>query len=212
MSKIAKNEFVEDVLDDKDIDIDENQNIQDDFENEVVEKSKNKYSNKSKDNTVTLKQIKEVLGNKVNKDQKKSIIKDIFVNIFIAVIMIIYLVLLIMGSFNIDSEIYEQDIKVITLSILAIGIFILELSYKKDSTKIIIHGIEVLVFGASNLCLIYVMKLYFDNLTNIIKYIGTGVIGYYVLKTIICTIRNVRKYKKDNNDIREIVGKKVKEI
>ncbi len=184
-----------------------------------VEKSDNGNKIKSENNideskydTVSLKEIRDALETKVNDSQKKNVIKEVIENIFIAIIMITYLILVMMGSKNIDIEIFEKDIKVLTLSMLAIGIFIIEISYKKDSTKLIMHGIEVLVFGAANLCLIYVLKLYFDNFINVLTYIGIAVSGYYILKSIILAIADVKNYKKDNNDISEIVKKEVKEI
>lgn len=179
-----------------------------DEEELVSETIKEKGEDENKYNTVSLKEIKDVLGVKVNESQKKSMVKEILTNIFIAIIMVTYLIIVIMGSSNIDIEIFEKDIKVMTLSILAIGIFILEMSYKKDNIKVAMYGIEVLIFGASNLCLIYVIKLYLNNLINIITYIGIGVAVYYILKSVFIAIGNTRKYKKDNNDIKEIVKKK----
>lgn len=179
-----------------------------DEEELVSETIKEKGEDENKYNTVSLKEIKDVLGVKVNESQKKSMVKEILTNIFIAIIMVTYLIIVIMGSSNIDIEIFEKDIKVMTLSILAIGIFILEMSYKKDNIKVAMYGIEVLIFGASNLCLIYVIKLYLNNLINIITYMGIGVAVYYILKSVFIAIGNTRKYKKDNNDIKEIVKKK----
>ena len=167
-----------------------------------------KIEDESNSNTVSLDEIKDALVVKVNVNQKKSMVKESLINIFTAIIMITYLIIIIMGSSNIDGDIFEKDIKVMTLSILAIGIFILEMSYKKDNIKIALYGIEVIIFGAANLCLIYVTKLYFDNLVNIVTYIGIGVAVYYIIKSIAIVIVNVNKYKKDNNDIKEIVKKR----
>ena len=190
---------------------------------ELVEKNNEKDKDESlqdekkdneggKYNAISLKEIREKLGTKVSKEQKKGVVKEVLTNIVYAVLMIAYLFLVMKGSFNIGSDYFEKDIKIITLSILAIGITILEVSYKKDNTKIAMHGVEVIVFAASNLCLIYVIKLYFDRLTNIITYLEIAVALYYVVKSLIISIRSVNKYKKNNNDIREIVKKKVKEI
>ena len=167
-----------------------------------------KIEDESNSNTVSLDEIKDALVVKVNVNQKKSMVKESLINIFTAIIMITYLIIIIMGSSNIDGDIFEKDIKVMTLSIWAIGIFILEMSYKKDNIKIALYGIEVIIFGAANLCLIYVTKLYFDNLVNIVTYIGIGVAVYYIIKSIAIVIVNVNKYKKDNNDIKEIVKKR----
>lgn len=157
--------------------------------------------------TISLKEIREAIENKVDSRQKKSIVKEVLLNIGIAIIMIIYLLIIIMGSKNIDVETLEKDMKIMTFSILAIGIFILELSYKKDNSKIAINGIEVIIYSGINLCLVFVEKLYFNNLINIITNISIVISGYYIIKSLILSIVNIRKYKKDNSDIKEIIKK-----
>lgn len=157
--------------------------------------------------TVSLKEIKEAIQNKINEQQKCSLIKNVLINISIAFIMIMYLILIIMGTKNIEMLILEKDIKIITICILAIGIYIMELAYKKDDSNLAINSLEVLCFSGANLCLVYVQKLYFDNLIQIITYIGIVISSYYIIKSIALAIINVRKYKKDNNDIKEIVKK-----
>lgn len=154
---------------------------------------------------VSLKEIKKVIENKVNKEQKYNIAKKVFINIGIAIIMIIYLILILMGGKNIEQLILEKDVKIICLCILGIGIFILEKSYQKDNSECALNGVEVIFFGATNLCLVYIVKLYFYKLFNAILYIGSVVIVYYVLKSIIMSIVYTRKYKKENSDIKDIV-------
>ena len=107
--------------------------------------------------------------------------------------MIIYLVLLIMGNKNIESSIFENNLKIITLCIAIIGILILENAYKKDSLSIALSSMEILTLGCSSLCLIYVQKMYFMNFNNIVKLILYGILGYYILKIIIFSIKRVKK-------------------
>ena len=183
---------------------------------EAEKKNKEQEEEKNQDqeekyNTISLKEIREALKTKVSKTQKKSIVKEVLINIGIAILMVIYLVIVLKGSINIGSENFEKDLKIMTLCILAIGIIILEVSYKKDSTKIALHGVEVLVFAGANLFLIFVNKLHFDRLPKDIMYIGVGIGCYYVIKSIVLAVKSVRKYKKDNSDIKEIVSKKNKE-
>ena len=156
-----------------------------------------------------MKEIREAIENKVDKKQKKSVIKKVLINFGIGIAMIIFLILVIMGNKNISADVLEKDMKIMTLFILGIGIFTLELAYQKDKTEIVINAIEILIFGAANLCLIYIFKLYIGQLMYATIGIGATVIGYYVLKSIIMSIVSVRKFKKDNSDIKEIVEKKV---
>ena len=162
----------------------------------------------SKYDTISLKEIREALENKVDSKQKKSVIKDILINFGLAIVMVLHLILIMFGCKNISPETLDMDIKIITLFILLLGIVMLEISYKKDNFKIAMHGIEVLVFGAANLCLIYIAKLYYNNLIRFLGYIGLTVAVYYIVKSTIISVRSIRKFKKDNNDIKDIVQKK----
>ena len=63
-----------------------------------------------------------------------------------------------------------------------------------------------------NLCLVYVIKLNFERILKIVIYISIGVAAYYIIKTLYVLIKNIRKYKKANNDIKEIIKKWGKKI
>ena len=165
----------------------------------------------SKFDTVSLKEIREALENKVDKNQRKSVLKDVFINISIALLMVLYLSVIMIIYKKLDVTVLEKISKIATLTILFIGLAILEISYKKDNTKVAMNAIEVITFGASNLCLIYTIKLYIDNLRSIIGYIIIGVVAYYIVKSTLLSIFSIRKFKDENNDIKDIVAKKKKE-
>ena len=172
---------------------------------EVTEVEEKNLNDESKYDTISLKEIREAIENKVDTKQKRSILKEVFINMGMAVLMILYLVIVWMGNKNILGDVLVQDLKVMTLIILGIGIVILEVSYKRDNSKIALNSAETITFGGANLCLIYVVKLYRDNLIKVISYIGIVVIGYYIAKSIFMSINNIRKFKKNNNDIKEII-------
>ena len=160
-----------------------------------------------KDDTVSLKEIREALENKVSNIQKRNILKENIINILIAIVIVLYLIIVFMGSKNMSIELLETDLKVFSISFAIIGLIILELAYKKDNSKIAITGAEILIFGAINLCMMYVVKLYPTNLLNTVTYISIGVGCYYLIKVLIQSLKNVKKYKEDNNDIKEIIKK-----
>lgn len=181
---------------------------------EVIKEDKTEVENENeqehalaKESVINLKDVKEALKNKVDNTQKKSLIKELLINFASMFLMVFHLFVLYMGSKNIELNILINDMKIITLCILALGIGTLEFSYKKDEFRIALRGLEVLVFGASNLCLVYVAKLYFTEVPNFLKYIGIVIIAYYIVKIILTAIFSIRKYKKDNNDIKDIVKK-----
>lgn len=185
---------------------DESKDINEVDEKEIYENEEEQRETKY--DTVTLEQIKEAIGSKVDNKQKKNIVKDILVNLGIAIVMVAGLIIVMLSGNNLKAETLEKSIKITTLAILAVGIIVLEASYKKDSSKMALNGVEILVYGGSFVCLIYTVKLYFQNLTNVISILTTGIAGYYVLKSMIVTILNTKKFKRENNDIKEIIKKK----
>ena len=202
------NDVKENVDSSKNEEVKEIQKYENEEKNDIEEIVKTDENEKF--NTISLKEVREAIENKINNKQKKTIIKEALINLGIAILMIVFLIVIMLGRNNIMVETLDKDMKIITLFILAIGIFLLEVSYKKDSFKIAMNGIEVLAYGAANLCLIYVAKLYSSNLIKCITYIGVAVGGYYIIKTMLITIRNIKKYKNDNNDIKDIIQKKKK--
>ena len=176
--------------------LDEEKIVKEDIvEENIAEETpaKEEKENESKYDTISLKEIREALGNRVEKSQRSIVIKEVLINIGIAVIMIIHLGLLVAGSKNIEISVFEKDMKIITLFIALIGIIVLEVSYKKDKIKLALNAVEILVFGAANLCLIYVGKLYMGEFLNFSLYVGAALIGYYIIKIISVSIVNVRK-------------------
>lgn len=174
--------------------------------NKTIKYEKNADKNTEK-MAVSLKEIKEVIKQKVYDNQKKIIMKEVFVNLIIAVIMIIFLEMVLLGTKNIYMSTFEIYLKVIVIVLLAIGIFILEMAYKKDNIKIALNAVEVIIFSGVNLCLIYSIKLNNNNIMCIIVDIAIVIVIYYVVKAIIMSVINVKKFKKENNDIKEIIKK-----
>ena len=164
---------------------------------------------KNEKTEVSLKEIKEALETKVDKTQKKSVIKDVFINIILAVIMMTYLgVIIMISNNNTPVEVIIKFTKIATLGILFFGIVFLELSYQTDKAKLALNAMEVIVFGGSSLCLIYTVRLFYNNLGKVIGLITIGIIIYYLLKSIVTAITSINKFKKDNNDIKDIIDKK----
>lgn len=204
-------------------DIDEKETLKNQKSNNGTTKKENVKDEKTETNnlpapeskfdTVSLKEIREALQNKVNDNQKQKVVKKVLINIGFAITMIVYLIIVALATKNIELSVLEKDLKIITLGILVSGLGVLERAYKKDNTQMAINAVEILVFGAINLCMIYAIKINFIKLgdfkdtINNITYIGSAVAVYYIIKSIIIAIKNVKKYKKENNDIKEIIKK-----
>ncbi len=185
-------------------DIEENEENVEEVENIVIQ---SKDGDRSKFDTVSIEEIREKLETRVNANQKRNTIKEALMNIGIAIVMVMYLIIVVMGSKNIGLITLEKDLKILTLSILFIGIIIFEMSYKKDNVKLSINGLEVVIFGMTNLVLMYNIKVSLNSLMSIASYISIGIGGYYLIKVIVLSKININRYRKDNSDIKEIIKK-----
>ena len=81
---------------------------------------------------VTLK--KEITAKKViPKEEQDKMNVEVFKNIAIAIVMVVFLNFIILGFINIENSVFLVDLKVFAVSILAIAIGVFEYAYKKDS-------------------------------------------------------------------------------
>jgi len=139
------------------------------------------------------------------KEKKKAIYKRTFENILVAVIVILYFLMMILGYINIPEEAYIKDLKVFSLATIAITIVLFEIAYSKDSGKIAIHGIETLLLSILTLVSMYI---YILHRTKFLFVIMGGVVLatlYYLVRSIVVTIKEKRKWKDNISDVKDIV-------
>ena len=139
------------------------------------------------------------------KEKKKGIYKRTFENILVAVIVILYFLMMILGYINIPEEAYIKDLKVFSLATIAITIVLFEIAYNKDSGKIAIHGIETLLLSILTLVSMYI---YILHRTKFLFVIMGGVVLatlYYLVRSIAVTIKEKRKWKDNISDVKDIV-------
>lgn len=133
--------------------------------------------------------------------------KELFINISIAIAIMIYFIFINLGYTNIATNILEIDLKVFALLFLGIAIFIFEIAYKKDNGILSIYGIETLILASYTLSIMHVVTIcnfYFKYYILASSYIFAI---YYVLKDIIIYTRERKKYLNSLSDIAEIVKK-----
>ena len=102
---------------------------------------------------------------------------------------------------------YIFSMKLVCIVLAIICVIYFELSYRKDSGYLFLHGAEFLVLAMITLFNIYAYSLFYASYNKILIYISIVVVVYYVIKTIV-TLRNMKKqYYESLNDIKEIVKK-----
>lgn len=184
--------------------INEQLNNVDKFE-EVKEVPAKKKKDKKKTDE---KQIEEQIetAKKMPKDEKKKIYKKVFANIILGIVVTLYFIGIGIGFLNIDGPTFITDLKVFSLSILAIAIILFEFAYGKDDDKTALYGVEMLFVAIMSLVLLYTCILHKDKfiaVANIVACIG---VLYYLVKSISIYIREKLKWKKTISDVKEIVA------
>ena len=142
------------------------------------------------------------------KENNKIIRKKIFENLIIAVAMMLYFILINFSYLRMEEDLLLQGIKIASLTILFFSIIIFEVAYHKDSGRIAINGIEVLVLAILTLTIRLVTARFKIDFGKYIVYLAYTFTIYYILKSIILYTIEKKKYLDSLSDIHEIVTNK----
>jgi ABC-type multidrug transport system fused ATPase/permease subunit len=140
------------------------------------------------------------------KENNKIIRKKIFENLIIAVAMMLYFILINFSYLRMEEDLLLQGIKIASLIILFFSIIIFEVAYHKDSGRIAINGIEVLVLAILTLTIRLVTARFKIDFGKYIVYLAYTFTIYYILKSIILYTMEKKKYLDSLSDIHEIVS------
>ncbi len=149
---------------------------------------------------------KEIKSNKnLPEEQLNQIHTRVFQNIFLAVIIILYLNFIILGFKNIENSVFLVDLKVFSMSILVIAIGVIEYAYKKDSGRHAIHGIETLVLAIATMGFIYLNMMWQEKFVPVVVITALVFAIYYVAKTIAIYKKMKKQFSLEN--IKEMIKK-----
>lgn len=141
------------------------------------------------------------------KEVKEKYLKEIYLNILKAIIIVLYFFILNLAYENISSEYLEIGIKLFTMIFLFMAIFIFERAYKKDDDNLAIQGIEILVLSAYTLTSKHITNKFnfeFKSYSLVASYIFAI---YFILKCIVVYTKGRKEEAEDLSDIKEIVKK-----
>ena len=142
---------------------------------------------------------------KLPKEEKSKLYRKIIINIIVACAMVLYLIFINLGCMHIEGEVFITDLKVFSLTLIAISIIIFESAYSKDDGGFAIFGIETLVVAIITLVSIYIYILHKENYIIYISVVSLVATVYYILKSIIIGIHGKKEYKKTISDVKEII-------
>ena len=138
-------------------------------------------------------------------ENNQKISKNVFGNIIMAVIIMIYYMIINLAYDKIAMEQVLLGLKVLSMAVLAISIIIIEIAYKKDSGKIAINGIEILVIASHTLSIAHVVEIAKFDFSTYILASSYVFATYYIFKAIIVYTNEKREYLKSLSDISEIL-------
>lgn len=137
---------------------------------------------------------------KKNKEKKKKVAKSkdkkykiILTNIMVAITIVVYFALLILGKQKIPTIEYINDLKTFIIFEVVIAIVLFEKAYKQDNSYLMIHGIEVTILGSAT---VWILDLFSkqNEAINMYMIITMSVfVLYYLVKSLVIVLRNKKR-------------------
>ena len=178
-------------------------------ESKEIRKTETKNKLVVKDNKINereLEKIEEEIKKQtvVPEERMKKIYLRVFENIMYAIVILIYFILLCIGSKSIQKEVFFTDLKVFSIFTIVTTICMMEYAYKNDSARYAVHSIELLAVSVITLFSLYFYTQYSNKFVGILTSIALIFGIYYVGKSIIDYIKRKRQALKKTSDIRKI--------
>lgn len=143
----------------------------------------------------------ETIKNEIKKNKKsnsttnKKKIKyaEILKNTVIFILIQVYFIIVMLGSYMMSTITYITSLKAIILLVAVIAVVIFEIAFKRDSTMLAFHGIEVMGIGIAT---VVILDLY-NRQSNILSSALVGAISifmiYYVIKILYISLKKKTK-------------------
>lgn len=142
---------------------------------------------------------------KIPKEEKQKIYKKIFVNLLIALSVLIYFIFLNLGYMRLEKEVFENDLKVFAVILICSTIYFIEKAYKTDRGTYLSYSIELFVLSIITLYMPYVY--YYQNTLAQLIFTTSAVyiFIYYAIKSIVIYVINKNRYIKGESDVKDII-------
>ena len=150
---------------------------------------------------------KTILKNKTKNKLPEKTIKKIFLNIFFAIVLMVYFLIINIGYVGLTDENLEKVIELFSGIFLVVGLSKIEKAYKQDNDSKAITAIELLVISMYTLSITHIIKKYKFDFQIYITATSYVCAIYFVFKSIIIYTQSKRKILENASDIKEIVKK-----
>lgn len=142
---------------------------------------------------------------KLPQDIKDNIKTNIFHTLIAAVIIIAYLVAINVMYYQLNSNAFELYMKYFALGIIVVTVIDIELAYRKDSKKLVLIGVELLICGILSLYIPYIYLHTTAYLRNSIMLLPAILLIYYAFKSFVIYKQNQFKYQNNLSDVKDLL-------
>ena len=131
---------------------------------------------------------------------------NVYKNILIAVFIMFYFILINTLYCKIEITKLLNILKILSMSLLFMGIIVLEVAYRKENGKLGIHAAEIIVLACHTLSTSHIVELKKFEFVNYILASSYIFSLYYLFKSVIIFTKEKRDYLNSLSDIKEIVA------
>jgi len=159
-----------------------------------------------------LKKIEEEINKqkKLPKEISEKLNKKIFENLIMVISIVIYLIFIILGYMNINTNAFITDLQVFSIALIITTIIVFEKAYKKDSGKLTIHGIEILILLIITMILPKIYYQYENIFVDVVGIVAILYVLYFTIKCIMIYVKTRKKIRK--SDVKKIAKNKKRKI
>ncbi len=142
---------------------------------------------------------------KLPKKIKDNISTNIFQDLIVAIIIMMYFCIINFSYYNVESHIFEENMKYFALAIIVLTVTAFEISYRKSSVKLLIIGLELFACAILSLYIPYIFLHSTSALRISIMILPVFLVIYYTIKSFIIFKSKQIQYRNNLSDIKEIV-------
>ena len=142
---------------------------------------------------------------KLPQNVKENIKTNIFHNFLAALVILAYLAAINIMYYKFEKSIFEEGMKYFALGIIVITVIDIEIAYRKDSKKLALIGIELLLCAILSLYIPYIYLHTTAHLRNCVMILPVAILIYYLFKSLIIFKQKQFRYQNNLSDVKEIV-------
>lgn len=142
---------------------------------------------------------------KIPKDVRNGIYTKLFKEFCIAILTVVYFVFVNFGYRKLSQMIFTNVLYSFSGVLILFTVVLFEVAYRKGNGQIGVHGVEVLVLSVISLFMPYVYFHRGKTVMMLYSLMGLYIAIYYVVKAVVVYVKEVRKYKDNLSDVKEIV-------